>query len=380
MIPERVAMTSPSLTPRDCCSCAAFATLLALAFLTGCGGQPPRAGGPPPVGVEIVTLAPVPIERVTEYIATVKSRRSTTLQPMVDGSVTRIFVKSGDRVRTGDPILEIDDSRQKASVASLESLRAARQADLAYARREAARQTALYQAGAASEQDAEQAQTGLETAEAQLQAVEEQIREPGVELAYYRVVAPTAGVVGDVPVRVGDRVTPASELTTIDTGGGLELYIRIPVRNAGDLRRGLAVHVIDDDGAPLVETAVDFVSPQVGESTQTVLAKAPLPEAGDFRNEQLVRARLVWSEAPGLTVPVVAVSRVGGRTFAFVVENGDAGTVARQRTVRLGAIVGNDYVVLEGLAEGDRLIVSGIQKIRDGAAVDPQSAPAGELG
>ena len=373
-------MKSTGLLVRDRAGVAAVATLLGLAVLSGCGGDAPATGGPPPVGVEAVTLAAAPIARTTEYIATLKSRLSTTLQPMVDGSVTRIFVKSGDRVRAGDPILEIDDSRQKASVASLESLRAARRADLAYARREAERQESLYEAGAASAQDAEQAQTGLETAEAQLRAVEEQIREQEFQLGYYRVVAPTAGVVGDVPVRVGDRVTPATALTTIDTGGGLELYIRVPVRHAGDLRRGLPVHVVDDDGAPLVDTAVDFVSPQVDESTQTVLAKAPLPDTEGFRNEQLVRARVVWSEDPGLTIPVVAVSRVSGRTFAFVVEDGDAGAVARQRTVRLGAIVGNDYVVLDGLAEGDRLIVSGIQKIRDGAAVDPKPAPAGERG
>lgn len=330
--------------------------------------------------VETVILEPAPIERTTEYIATLKSRRSTTLQPMVEGFVTRISVKSGDRVRAGQPILQIDSSRQRAAVANLESLRVAREADLAYARREAERQKSLYEAGASSARDAEQAQTELKTAEAQLRAVEEQIREQTVELAYYDVTAPTGGVVGDVPVRVGDRVTNSTVLTTIDTGGGLELYIHVPVRNADDLRRGLTVHVLDDRGSPLSETVIDFVSPQVDENTQTVLAKAPLPDAEGFRNEQQVRARVVWSADPGLRIPVVSISRVSGRNFAFVVETGEGGTVARQRTVQLGPIVGNDYVVLDGLAAGDRLIVTGIQKIRDGAPVStsaPESDPRG---
>lgn len=360
--------------------CAVSTALAACVTLTGCAGDAPRAGGPPPVGVEFVTLEPAPIERTTEYIATVRSRRSTTLQPMVDGSVTEIFVRSGDRVEAGAPILEIDGNRQRAQVASLESLRVARQADLAYARREAERQKALYAAGAASAQDAEQAETDLETAEAQLQAVEEQIREQSVQLAYYRVTAPTAGIVGDVPVRVGDRVTPATELTTIDTGGGLEVYIRVPVRNASELRRGLTVHLVDDDGRVIDDTALDFVSPQVDEATQTVLAKAPIPDSKTFLNEQLVRARIVWSNDPGLAVPVVSVARVGGQTFAFVIADDEDGTVARQRTVRLGPIVGNDYVVLDGLETGDRLIVTGIQKIRDGAAVDPRPAPGDPVG
>jgi RND family efflux transporter MFP subunit len=354
------------------------AVVLSLVLSTGCGGGPSQAGKRPPVGVEFTTVEPVPIERTTEYIATLKSRRSMTLQPMVEGLVTRIAVKSGDRVEVGDLVLEIDAGRQRAAVAALESLRAARQADLAYARREAERQKALFDAGAASAKDAEQAQTGLEIAEAQLNAVEEQLQEQKVELAYYRVSAPKDGIVGDVPVRVGDRVNTSTVLTTIDTSGALEIYIYVPVRSAGDLQRGLPVRVVDDDGGVLASTAIDFVSPQVDEATQTVLAKAPMPDSEGFRNEQQVRARVIWSEDPGLTVPVVAVSRVSGRIFAFVVEDGDDGPVARQRTLRLGPIVGNDYVVLDGLAPGDRLVVSGIQKIRDGAAIapTPQSAEA----
>lgn len=332
----------------------------------------------PPIGVEFTTMEPVPIERTTEYIATVKSRRSTRLQPMVEGLVTRIAVRSGDRVAAGDLVLEIEGSRQRAAVAALESLRAARQADLAYARREAQRQKALYDAGAASAKDSEQAQTELETAEAQLKAVEEQLQEQKVQLAYYQVSAPKAGIVGDVPVRVGDRVNTSTVLTTIDTSGALELYLYVPVRNAGELRDGLPVRIVDDDGGVLLATEIDFVSPQVDESTQTVLAKAPMPDSEGFRNEQQVRARVVWSEDPGLTVPVVAISRISGQNFAFVVEDGENGPVARQRTLRLGPIVGNDYVVLDGLAPGDRLVVSGIQKIRDGAPVNPtpQSAEA----
>ncbi len=353
----------------------AILSAIGLALLSGCRHSAPPAA-PPPVAVEIVTLAPKPIERTTEHIATVKSRRSSTLKPMVEGLVTRIAVKSGDQVRAGQTILEIDASRQRAAVAGVESLRAAREADLTLARREAERQKALFEAGASSAKDAEQAATDLETAEAQLRAIDEQLTEQRVALAYYQVTASTAGTVGDVPVRVGDRVTTDTELTTIDTGGGLELYVHVPVRYADDLRPGLPVRVVDDEGRRLVEATIEFVSPQVDEATQTVLAKAWIAGLGGFRTEQQVRALIVWSETQTLAVPVVAVSRVSGRTFAFVVEDGENGAVARQRTVELGPIVGNDYVVLDGLDPGDRLIVTGIQKVRDGVAVDPRPRSA----
>ena len=81
--------------------------------------------------VEATTLAAKPVERITEYIATVKSRRSTTIQPQVEGFITRIVARPGQRVSRGTVLMEIDSNRQQATVASLESVRAARAADLA---------------------------------------------------------------------------------------------------------------------------------------------------------------------------------------------------------------------------------------------------------
>jgi len=326
------------------------------------------------VGVEYVVLEPRPVERTTEYVGSVKSRHSTSVQPQVEGTLVRIAVHSGERVRAGDLLMEIDPSRQAAAVASLESLRLAREADLDYARQHAARQRRLLEAGAVSEQETQQADSVLRTAEAQLSAINEQIAEEKVLLGYYRVTAPVAGIVGDVPVRVGDRATTSTVLTTIDAPEALELYVRIPVKEAAGLRAGLPVRIVDDQGGVLTTSAVAFVSPQVDDRTQSVLAKAPLADAPDFRNDQFVRAIVVWREEPSLTVPLVAVSRVNGRYFAFVAEEADGRTVARQRSLTLGPLVGNDYLLLDGLAPGERLIVSGVQKIGDGSPV--QATPA----
>jgi hypothetical protein len=101
-----------------------------------------------------------------------------------------------------------------------------------------------------------------------------------------------------------------------------------------------------------------------------VLAKAQVPSDKGFRTEQFVRAQLVWSSEPGLTVPVVAVTRINGQYFAYVAEPGEkGGFVARQRLVRLRPLTGSEYLLESGLKAGDRLIVSGIQKIADGVPV-----------
>src|SRR5215210_8030300 len=362
---------------------------LCVLTLTGCrggdapgGGSGGPGGGMPPMPVEAITLTAKPVERMNEYIATVKSRRSTTIQPQAEGFITRIVAQSGQRVRAGTVLMQIDSRSQEASVASLESLRASREADLQFARQQAERMKKLYDAGAVSLQENEQAATAVQTTEAQLRAVDAQIREQRVELAYHNVTAPTSGIVGDIPVRVGDRVTRSTILTTVDENAGLELYINVPVQQAPGLRTGLPVRLLDDAGAVMGTTELNFVSPSVDPSMQSVLVKAPIKTGMPLRSDQFARVRVVWAAEPGLTIPLVAVSRIIGQFFVFVAE---ADGKAHQRAVNLGPLVGNDYVALGGVNEGEKLIVSGIQKIRDGAPVQvtmvsqpgaPSAAPA----
>lgn len=349
-------------------------SLLVLGAACGKPAGPP--GGPPAMPVEAITLQEKPVEQATEFVGMVKSRRSTTVQPQVEGFVTRILARSGDRVRPGTPLLFIDSGMQQAAVANLESQSAAREADLQYARQQAERMKALLAAGASSQAEMDQALTTLATSEAELKAAEAQIRQQRVSLGYYRVTAPTAGVVGDIPVRVGDSVTRSTVLTTIDQNAGLEVYINVPVQEASKLKEGLAVHLVDDTGKRLATERISFVSPSVDVAMQSVLAKAVLKDPGAFRTEQYVRSQIVWTEAPALTVPVVSLTRINGQHFGYVVEKGEGGkTVAHQRAVEPGPIVGNDYVVKSGLKAGETLIVTGIQKIGHGAPVQA-SAPA----
>ena len=337
-------------------------------------------GGPPPMPVETVTLSEKPLERTSEYIASLKSRRSSTIQPQVEGFLTRIAVRSGDRVGQGTVLFEVDSGPQQAAVATLESTRAQRDAELSYATQELARTKSLYAAGAVSQRELAQAETASRTAEAALRAVDEQIRQQKTELAYYRVTSPTAGTVGDIPVRPGDRVTKTTVLTTVDENDVLEIYVNVPVQQAADLKLGLPIRIEDDRGNVLATNQSTFISPNV-EPTQTVLAKATLVDGrGSFRSDQLVRARIVWRAEPGLSVPLTAVTRINGQYFAYVVEKAGDKTVARQKGVTLGPLTGNDYLVLDGLKPGEQLITAGIQKIRDGAPVMVGGPPAGAPG
>ena len=354
------------------------ALLLLLALSTGalsaCGGGSSSAqgpqGGPPPAGVQIVTLEQKPIEQTSEFIATVQSRQSMTVQPEVDGIITRIFVKSGQRVRAGAPLVQINADKQQAAVRSTEANRAGTEADVQYWRQQVKRLESLVEAGAISRQEFELAQNSLRTAEARLASLDAQVREGRVELQYYRVNAPQSGVVGDIPVRTGDRVTQSTVITTLDDQGGLEAYIQIPLDRSPDLRLGLPVQLLDAEGKVVATNPITFVAPRVDDATQTVLVKSALREIPPaLRLQQFIRARVVWRTTRGLTVPVTAVTRVSGQYFCFVADQGANGLLARQRPVQIGELIGNDYVVNGGLKPGDRVITAGIQKIGDGAPI-----------
>lgn len=337
----------------------------------------------PPMPVEVVTLAAKPVEQSTEFVASLKSRRSTTIQPQVEGFVTRVAVKSGQNVNRADVLFEIDSAPEQAALSSMQSMRPMRESDVEFARQQVARNKTLLEAGAISQREVEQFEAQLRAAEAQLKALDEQVRQQRSQLNYYRVTAPSAGTVGDVPVNAGDRVTRSTVMTTVNENDALELYINVPVQQAPSLKPGLDVRLVDDRGQVLATNKINFVSPTVDTATQSVLAKAQLVDGrGQFRADQFVRARVVWTLAPGLTVPVTAVTRVNAQYFAFVVEKQGAqgaqgaqaaagGMVAKQKPVQLGEIVGNEYVVQSGLQPGEQLIVGGLQKIRDGAPVMP---------
>jgi RND family efflux transporter MFP subunit len=359
-----------------------FIVMIGLAAAGACGrgagpaqGAPGAGGAPPASAVKIVTLQASPIEDASEFIATVRSLGSTTVQPEVEGFITKVLVKAGDRVRQGQPLIQINQARQEASVLNTEANRTGTVADVEYWQQQVKRLSALVDAGAISKQEFDQAQNSLRTAEARLAALDAQVRQGRVELQFYRVTAAQAGVIGDIPVRPGDRVTTSTVLTTIDDNSGIEAYIQVPLDKSPLLRVGLPVRLLDAENKVTATNPITFVAPRVDDATQTVLVKSLLRQLPpSVRLQQFIRAQIVWREVQGLTIPITAVVRVSGQYFCYIAEPGPNGAlVARQKPIEVGEVTGNDYVLKSGLKAGDKLIVSGIQKIGDGAPVRAES-------
>ena len=359
---------------RQVANCALMA--LAATLAAGCGktsaGDPAAGGAPPAMPVQVRVAQAEKIPQTTEYLAILKSRHSANIHPQVEGYITKIFVKSGDHVTAGTPLVQIDPLKQQAAVSGQEASRAAQEANLRYAQIQLDRQRKLYAAGVVPKAEVDNAQTAYDAAVAQLKALTDQVNQQQLELRYYRVTAPMDGVVGDIPVRVGDRVAVTTMLTTVDQQGALEAYIYIPADRARDLKLGVPVHLLDASGNKLADTTITFLSPQVDTETQTVLAKAMMASSHGLRVAQQVRAQVVWSTHEGTVIPILAVTRISGQSFAFLAVNDGKGTVARQRLLKLGDTIGNDYVVLEGIKPGEHIILSGLQFLQDGAPVKEQ--------
>jgi RND family efflux transporter MFP subunit len=351
---------------------------LVVAIASGCGHE---AAPPPPrpLAVDLVTLTPTEVVDASEYLGRLRSRTSATLQPQVDGQITEILVHPGELVEAGQPLVRIDPGRQPAAVEQAQANRAARAAQLQLAERNFERVEHLVARGAAPEQDLDNARAALEAARGDVQASGAEIASNRVQLDYYRIVAPTHGVIGDIPARVGDRVTAQTVITTVTDNRVLEANVSIPVERARAVKLGTAIVLVDDRGHELGRGQVGFISPQVNPETQSVLVKANIRNpAGRLRADEVARARVVWATHPGLVVPALAVTRQGGQAFVFVATVDGARLVAKQRPVQLGELANDEFVVTSGLAAGDRVVVSAIQKLHDGTAIAKAEAPSRE--
>jgi RND family efflux transporter MFP subunit len=387
------------------------------ALLVSCSATP-KTGGARAVPVPIASVESGIVSDSSDYVANLQSRQSVTLQPRVDGYVQEIYVKAGDRVEGGAPILRIDSTKQQAVVqrsvasvatsqadfesarATLGQLRARKESTLSsvdFSEKEYKRYADLTAQGATARQKLDEVSNNLRNAKAELGQIDAQINaqqasinsaatrieenragavQEEVQLDFYTVTAPFAGIVGDIPIKVGDNVSSTTQLTTVTQNQVLEVQISVPIENATRLKMGMPVELLDAQDKPLVKGTVAFISPNINPQSQSVLVKANFNNGtNQLKANQFVRARLIWSSRSGVLVPTSAISRLGGQDFIFVAEessaNGKNQLIANQKPVKLGKITGNKQEVLEGLKPKDKIVISGILQLQNGAPIAP---------
>ena len=230
----------------------------------------------------------------------------------------------------------------------------------------------------AAEKRVEQALANVDSQRASVSRAEGELGVRSETLRFNTVTAPINGVVGDFPVKVGDFVEMGDELTTITNNQTFDLRINVPTEYRSQLRVGLPVEIVNADGSVGVTGQITSISPNVNNTTQTILTKATFRNDGNLRDSQYVKARVVWERQTGVLIPTIAVTRIGGQSFVFVAQEGESQEgkptlVAKQKPVTLGNIQGQEYAVRSGIKAGEKVITSGILNLQDGVPVTQEA-------
>ena len=378
---------------------------------------------PQGVPVKLATVESSTIEESSVFVGNLEAQQGVALRPETSGRVTKIFVSAGDRVAPGTPILQLKSEQTQAelnaALANVNAARAARNTALAQLRaQEAERVSAvaelqlqnqqfqrtefLVSQGALAQEQLDTVVRDRNAAGATLNAANERIRAAGAgldeanaalsqaqaqaeaareNLQDKKVVAPIAGIIGDMAVKLGDYINLGDSLTTITQNQNLELELAVPVDRSDQLRVGLPIQLSRfQENEPIATGRISFVSPDVDPNTQTILAQASFPNPnGSLRNDLKVSSKVIWDQYTGVLIPTTAISRIGGKTFVYVAqtkEGSDPGQpqlIAQQKPVKLGEIQNNQYQVIEGVEPGEEIVVTGILNLSDGAPIMPES-------
>lgn len=356
------------------------ASVLSLAILAGCsGGQASEGGAPPPPSVSIAPVLIKPVSQWDEFSGRIEAIENVELRPRVSGYIDRVNYTEGQEVKKGEVLFTIDARSYRAELAraQAELARARTQAELG--RSEAERARKLSELQAISTEEYEQRRSAAAQAQANVAAAQAAVDSARLNLEWTQVRAPIDGRAGRALVTAGNLVTAgdsASVLTTLVSLDKVHVHFdadeRAFLRYAEMARKGerpserdgkvpVQVALADDQGFPYSGT-VDFLDNQVDRSTGTIRARAVLDNKDRLFTPGLyARVRLLGSgEFKAALIDDKAVLTDQDRRYVYVV---DKEGKAQRRDVKLGRMVQGLRIVEQGLVAGDRVIISGVQKV-----------------
>src|SRR5436190_8309048 len=371
------------LTPRTL-----FGVIGAIA-IAGCGPKAPPPPPPPEVLVTEVKQRDVPI--YNEYVGQLDASVNATIQARVQGYLVSQNYKEGQLIKKDDVLFEID--RRPFAAALAQTKAAYLQADAAAKQAEmnAQRATDLFQRKVSSEQERDNAVQSAVAARAQAEAQQAGVEQAQLNLDYTTIRAPVDGIAGLVRVQVGDLISAGTTLTTVTKVDPVKAYFTVSEQRFSEYSRRYAdpqvriahekelrFELILADGTTYPHTGEWFAADnQVDIRTGSIRIAASFPNPGNIlRPGQFARIRVLSEVKPNaLLVPQRAVVELQGTTQVVVI---GADNKAHIQPVKMGRRIDHEWIVEDGLKAGDRIVVEGVQKAREGVPVNPKpwSAPS----
>jgi len=375
-----------------------LALLLAAALLAACGKEEGGEAQAPEVVVAPVVKRDVEI--YTQWVGTTTGYVNAQIYPKVQGYLLKQAYEDGSLVKEGDLLFEIDPRQFQAALTQAVGQLGRAQAALGKSELDVKRYTPLAAEGAVSQQELDDAIQMRAANRAEVDSAKAAVENARLNLEWTRVLSPITGVAAIASAQVGDLVGPTTQLTAVSQLDPIK--VTFPISEIEYLRFAPQLRELDQAGAAAAKRpGLELVLangaryPELGHfsvaglavatTTGTINMQGLFPNAENLlRPGQFVKVRAVTERLPAaLVIPQRAVRDLQGVSQVAVVGAEDKVTF---KNVKLGSATGSDYVVAEGLQAGDRVVVEGLQKVRDGmvvrpvAASTPQAAAAAEPG
>lgn len=344
-------------------------------------GEAMEKAGPPPEAVGSAVANKQSWEVTLHAVGTVTGVESVTVSNEVPGVVTRLRFESGDMVKEGQALVELDASVEQAQLASAKARR-----DLARINAERTRE--LVRKDAVTQQELDSDEAALEAAESDVQGVQAQIDHKVVR-------APFAGRAGIRAVSLGQYLAPGTTVTTVDSIGDVWIDFALPQENLQRLRVGTPVRVALR-GQPALDGAISAIDPSVDPQTRSIKLRASLKDKRvSLRSGMFVTVTVVLpAKTDVVAVPATAIVHAPYGDSVFLIEDKPPGSpgmattpqgqtvkIARQQFVRLGQERGDFVAISEGVEPGQRVVSYGAFKLRNGSpiVIDNRVQPKAEL-
>ena len=359
--------------------------VLAGLLLAGCSSKSDKMGQAS-TDFAVETLTATTADLKTSYPATIKGMQDIEIRPKVSGYLVKLLVDEGATVRKGQPLFLIDSEQYKAAVKAAQAQIKVCRANIATQKLTVDNKRMLFKQNIISQYDLQMAENTLASYEAQLAAAQAQLQSARDNLRWCTVTSPADGVVGSIPYRVGSLVSgqSATALTTVSNISKMYVYFSMTekqllamTRETGGIDAAIkkmpAVSLVLSDGSTYSQSGViSTVSGVIDQSTGSVQMRATFDNAGHVLRSGGSGSVLVPTHAEdAIMVPQSATFDVQDKKFVYVV-NADKTVATREITV-LSQNNGQSYVVTSGLKAGERIVVDGVNKLKNGQQINPIS-------
>ena len=357
--------------------------VLTAVVLTSCGSKSNQMGeASNDFAVETVQTTSADLE--TSYPATIKGMQDIEIRPKVSGYLVKLLVDEGATVRKGQPLFLIDSEQYRAAVKSAQAQIRVCRANIATQKLTVDNKRMLFKQNIISSYDLKMAENTLASYEAQLAAAEAQLQSAQDNLRWCTVTSPADGVVGSIPYRVGSLVSASSAeaLTTVSNISKMYVYFSMTekqllalTREAGGVNAAIkkmpSVTLKLSDGTTYSQSGtVSTISGVIDQSTGSVQMRATFDNAQHILRSGGTGAVLVPTHAnDAIMVPQSATFDVQDKKFVYVVNNDK--TVATREITVLPQNDGQNYVITSGLRSGERIVVDGVNQLKNGQKINP---------